>query len=311
MVAMQAASFSAGIPFKINVRKNPIQNNLDALNESLPPLKERYTKEQAQYEYQADIEESEEPLPASAQIPLAFYPNEIEKVENPSAKCSRYNIRHSVHKLAMVASMIKGKHLYDAQQILNNTHKKASHVFLKVVNSARNNAVQQGMQEERLFIKEIICGKAIMQKKIDIKGRSKMGIILVPKCHVKLVIEEKPLEEYYELLLKGECPASISTMMRTMLVQSEAQFETVQKMNFMLTSKGRQYRKLQFKRLCQFVEKEFRKVGHPVNKKIIERNILAKVSKEWATNSRHLQDRMVFGQRSDRQAIFNAGYTKK
>ena len=61
-----------------------------------------------------------------------------------------------------------------------------------------------------MFIKSIICGKGILQKKIDIKGRGRMGIIRVPRCSVKLVLEEKPMEQFYRLMLTGKTPPGLA-----------------------------------------------------------------------------------------------------
>ena len=94
-----------------------------------------------------------------------------------------------------------------------------------------------------MFVKSIICGKGFMFKKLDIKGRSRMGIILVPKCSIKIVLEEKPMEDWYKLMLTGKSPPGIGHMFRSMMVQSEANFERVQKLSFLTTSKGRYYRK--------------------------------------------------------------------
>jgi hypothetical protein len=84
-----------------------------------------------------------------------------------------------------------------------------------------------GLHEQRLFVKSIICGKSISHKKLDIKGRSRVGERKVPKCTVKLVLEEKPLEEFYKLLLIGKCPPALATQMKTMMVQSDADFERI------------------------------------------------------------------------------------
>lgn len=54
-------------------------------------------------------------------------------------------------------------------------------------------------------------------KKIDIKGRGRMGIIKVPECNMKLVLEEKHPLDYYKLLLKGECPPGMSDLLKQML----------------------------------------------------------------------------------------------
>lgn len=49
----------------------------------------------------------------------------------------------------------------------------------------------------------------------------------------------------------------------------------------MTTSKGRHYRKTQFKRLVQLVEKEYQRKGIAVNRFKIERNLLEKTAQEW------------------------------
>ena len=78
-----------------------------------------------------------------------------------------------------------------------------------------------------MFIKSIVCGKGIFQKKLDIKGRGKMGIIKVPKTKINLVLEEKHPQEYYKMLLKGECPPGMADLLKKMLSHSQANFEQV------------------------------------------------------------------------------------
>ena len=103
--------------------------------------------------------------------------------------------------------------------------------------------MSQGLAEDRLFVKSVICGKGILMKKIDIKGRGRMGIIHVPKCSIKLVLEEKHPVEFFKMILKGECPPGIGELMKQMLHQSDADINSVKQMSHMTTSKGRYYRK--------------------------------------------------------------------
>jgi len=77
------------------------------------------------------------------------------------------------------------------------------------------------MNEQQLFVKTVLCGKGILLKKIDIKGRSRMGMICKPKCSVKIVLEEKPLDEFYKLVISGKAPTGIATLMKSVMVQSE------------------------------------------------------------------------------------------
>ena len=108
-----------------------------------------------------------------------------------------------------------------------------------------------------------------------------MGIIRVPKSSIKIVLEEKTLEDFYKMMLQGKCPAGMGQLLRTMLVQSDADFERVKRLSFMTTSKGRHYRKTQFKRLVQLIEKEYQQKGVAVNRFKIERNLLEKTAQEW------------------------------
>ena len=68
-----------------------------------------------------------------------------------------------------------------------------------------------------MFVKEVVCGKGIKFKKIDIKGRGRMGKIKVPKCQVKLVLEERNPVDYYKMMLKGECSEGVADVFRNML----------------------------------------------------------------------------------------------
>jgi hypothetical protein len=68
-----------------------------------------------------------------------------------------------------------------------------------------------------MYIKTLICGKALWFKKIDIKGRSRQGIIRVPKSSMKIVLEEKHPIDYYKMILKGETPPGIGLGIKPMI----------------------------------------------------------------------------------------------
>ena len=120
-----------------------------------------------------------------------------------------------------------------------------------MLNSARRNAKALDLSEDKLFVKSIICGKGVLLKKVDIKGRTKMGFIKKPKCSIKLVLEEKPIKEFYKMIVTGNTPPAIASQLKTILVQSEANLSTIHRMNGMLTSRGRSYHRTQFKRLVK------------------------------------------------------------
>ena len=66
-------------------------------------------------------------------------------------------------------------------------------------------------------MKTITVGKGLSHKKIDIKARGKHGIIKVPKSNLRLIMEEKGLEDFYKMLLKGEASPGLATFFRMVL----------------------------------------------------------------------------------------------
>jgi len=280
------AFFSTGMQIKIN--RNPIVNDLDLLKSKL------------------NISE-EAPIP----VPECFYPNTVEKIENKTCKAQRTGIRHSVYKLVQVGHTIHGKHIYDAQTTLGHIDKKAADIFLKLLNSARKNGVDQGLQQDKMFVKEVICGKGLMMKQLDIKARGRMGIIRVPKSSVRIVLEEKHPKELYKLMLTGKCPIGLAEVFKTMMHQSGSDYGVVRANAHLTTSKGRYYRRTQFKRLVQLVEKEYQRSGTPIAKSKIERHILEKTANEWYENSLRKKEVLAYSRRSNRQAMFDKSYEKK
>lgn len=79
----------------------------------------------------------------------------------------------------------------------------------------------------------------------------------------------------------------------------------------MTTSRGRYYRRTQFKRLCQLLTKEYQRRGMTVSQQKIERHILEKTAQEWYESYSSGQERLNLGSRIERQRIFDANYTKK
>lgn len=65
--------------------------------------------------------------------------------------------------------------------MLQKSDKKGSAIVQSVLLAARKNGINKGFNEERFYVKTAIVGKAYSHKKIDIKGRGKMGFIRVPK----------------------------------------------------------------------------------------------------------------------------------
>merc|ERR1712060_231285 len=113
--------------------------------------------------------------------------------------------------------------------------------------------MRKGRESEHMFVKTITVGGRHQFKKPDIKGRGRCGIIRVPECNMRVTLEEKSGAEFFKMSMKGETPPGVSAILRRMLYQNKASFDQVKATSFMLTSKGRYYRRVQFRRLVQLI----------------------------------------------------------
>lgn len=188
---------------------------------------------------------------------------------------------YSVYKLNACCDVVRKMHIYDALNAIQNVQKKGGQIVKSVLEAARVNGTKKGLAEERMFVKEIVLGKALGPRKLDIKARGKMGIIRSNISSISITLEEKSMPDFFKMMMVGKCPPAIGLIFRKMLYQNEADFEQIKELSYLTTSQGRYYRKQQFKRLVQLIQKEYQKQGIDMKKDKITRNILEKAAQQF------------------------------
>lgn len=207
--------------------------------------------------------------------------------------------------------LVRNKHIYDALTLIENCAKKGGKIVNSVVQAARVNGIRKGYAEERMWVKEVVLGKKLGGKKMDIRARGKFGIIHAPISHITVILEERSPVDFYKQMISGNAPASLGYMFRRMLYQNDADFNTVQKLSYLTTSQGRYYRRRQFQRLVQLVQKEQQKQGVEMRKEKIERNLLEKAAAEFIEQNKGKAEQRMLTNRTSRQAHFEKNYKKK
>lgn len=97
--------------------------------------------------------------------------------------------------------IVRKRYINDAITLIQNSAKKGAKMIRQVLENAKSIARQRGLAEERLYVKECIIGRALGQRKMDIRARGKFGMIHSPKSSIRVVLEEKPLDEFYKLMV--------------------------------------------------------------------------------------------------------------
>ena len=108
-----------------------------------------------------------------------------------SAMANLRMLRISPRKLNLVAGMIRGQRVDKALNTLTFSPKRIAQDVKTALMSAISNAENNhGLDIDKLYVSEAIVGKALVMKRLDIRGRSKAGRIKKPFSHLRIVVSE-------------------------------------------------------------------------------------------------------------------------
>lgn len=108
-----------------------------------------------------------------------------------SALANLRMLRVSPQKLNLVAQMIRGQKVNKAIHALTFSPKRIAIDVKKTLLSAIANAENNhGLDIDNLYVSEATVGKALVMKRLDIRGRSKAGRIKKPFSNLRIIVSE-------------------------------------------------------------------------------------------------------------------------
>ena len=121
---------------------------------------------------------------------------EEKKVEAPKkpmpteARASAMNVRLTPRKARLVIDQVRGKDVKVALGLLRNINRAACEPVTKVIKSAVANAVNNfGMDQERLYIKEIYATDGIKMKRYLPRAKGSASGLVKRCCHITVVVK--------------------------------------------------------------------------------------------------------------------------
>lgn len=100
--------------------------------------------------------------------------------------------RSGPRKARLVADLIRGKDVSDAENILRFTNRRVAEPMLKLLQSARANAVNNhDMFEDTLFVKTIVVDEGPTLKRMLPRARGRADMIRKRTCHITITLEER------------------------------------------------------------------------------------------------------------------------
>ena len=117
------------------------------------------------------------------------------KVGEKEALAVGTTIRGSARKLNLVATMIRGRKVEEAMNILKFSPKGMADDVRKVLASAIANAENNhNLDVDALVVAEASVGKSITMKRFHTRGRGKSTRILKPFSRLRIVVREQEEE---------------------------------------------------------------------------------------------------------------------
>ncbi len=108
------------------------------------------------------------------------------------AKAIAKTVRIAPRKARLVADLVRGKNIKEAQAILMFTPRAASPIILKVLNSAVANAEHNlELNVDDLFVKEIYVNEGVRLKRLLPRAKGQGDIIQKRTSHITVVVAEK------------------------------------------------------------------------------------------------------------------------
>lgn len=108
------------------------------------------------------------------------------------AKAHLTMLRVSPRKARLVADLIRGKDVAQAESILQFTPKGSARPILKLLRSAKANAVNNhDMFEDSLYVSNIQINEGPVFKRLLPRARGRADIMRKRTSHVTIVLEER------------------------------------------------------------------------------------------------------------------------
>ena len=118
--------------------------------------------------------------------------NVANSLEKNEACAIVKQLKVSPRKLNLVAAQIRGMHVAGAINELTFSKKRIAQDVKKGLQSAIANAENNnGLDIDRLYVKEAYVGKNLVMKRFHTRGRGKSAAILRPFANLTIVVKEK------------------------------------------------------------------------------------------------------------------------
>ena len=145
---------------------------------------------------EAKVEEAPKAKKAAKKDAAPKRAKEEKKAEAPKkpmpteARAVATNVRVTPRKARLVIDQVRGKDVKVALGLLRNINRAASEPVTKVIKSAAANAINNfGMDEDKLYIKEIYANDGLKMRRYLPRAKGSASGLVKRTCHITVVVK--------------------------------------------------------------------------------------------------------------------------
>ncbi len=145
------------------------------------------------------------------------------------AKAVAKYVRISPRKARLVLDVVRRKPVTQAQYVLGSLNKKAARLAERVLNSALANAIDIGMDEERLYVSDCRADGGPTLKRFQPRSQGRADRILKRTTHLSVVLKEgqrvvkrEPAQEVEEAVADKPEKKAVAKKKRTVRKKKKA-----------------------------------------------------------------------------------------
>lgn len=191
-------------------------------------------------------------------------------------------LQTSSKKAKPVLKAMIGKYFYDGILAGKATHKKVGHFLSSQLNDfAIKKLEEEGFDPKFMFITSIVVNMTKRVKRVRYHAKGRGCMMERDWCLFKITITEKPIKEFFKMMILGKSPPYIGYMMKEYLEKNDCSYEEVRKLQLFLTGRGRQQQRLMFHRKVLTKWIEYKQMGVFIRISLLRELMLEKETEEF------------------------------
>jgi hypothetical protein len=211
----------------------------------------------------------------------------LAKKTEPPKIYMRYQtekLQSSVKRSKPYAKMLIGKSVYEAMFILSSHIQKVPKFLKENLSNSLEIMSKKNLTHSYMYIQGIVTSRRTRRYGIRYHGRVKSGKSARDHVDFTIYFGRRNIKDFYKDLVMGKDHSNLNFVLRQKLQDPQTEVEQLRSLQWILTSKGRQQKRLLLKRKALYKYLDFKRVGVNVKLRVLLEKEAEKEAVEFMEN---------------------------